>query len=90
VEEGEMVFRNFLTPSQEVEGLLDVAMGQMDLKRFGILYPDNAYGRYCMNLFWDRLNDMGGTVTAVESYGVDDTDFADQIKDSDLFVSFLV
>jgi len=80
VEEGEMVFRNFLTPSQEVEGLLDVAMGQMDLKRFGILYPDNAYGRYCMNLFWDRLNDMGGTVTAVESYGVDDTDFADQIK----------
>ena len=80
VEEGEMIFRNFLTPSQEVEGLLDVAMGQMGLKRFGILYPDNAYGRYCMNLFWDRLNDLGGTVTAVESYGVDDTDFADQIK----------
>lgn len=80
VEEGEMIFRNFLTPSQEVEGLLDVAMGQMGLKRFGILYPDNAYGRYCMNLFWDRLDDLGGTVTAVESYGVDDTDFADQIK----------
>ncbi len=80
VEEGEMIFRNFLTPSQEVEGLLDVAMGQMGLKRFGILYPDNAYGRYCMNLFWDRLNDMGGTVTAVESYGDDATDFADQIK----------
>ena len=80
VEEGEMIFRNFLTPSQEVKGLLDVAMDQMGLKRFGILYPDNAYGRYCMNLFWDRLNDMGGTVTAVESYGVDDTDFAYQIK----------
>ena len=80
VEEGEMIFRNFLTPSQEIEGLIDVAMGQMGLKHFGILYPDNAYGRYSMNLFWDRLNDMGGTVTAVESYGVDDTDFADQIK----------
>ena len=80
VEAGEMIFRNFLTPSQEVEGLLDVAMGQMGMKRFGILYPDNAYGRYCMHLFWDRLNDMGGTVTAVESYGVNDTDFADQIK----------
>ena len=80
VEEGKMIFRNFLTPSQEVEGLLDVAIGQMGLKRFGILYPNNAYGRYCMNLFWDRLNDLGGTVTAIESYGVDDTDFADQIK----------
>jgi len=80
VEEGEMIFRNFLTPSQEIAGLIDVAVGQMGLKRFGILYPDNAYGRYSMNLFWDRLNDMGGTVTAVESYGVNDTDFADQIK----------
>ena len=80
VEEGEMIFRNFLTPSQEIDGLLDVAMGQMGLENFGILYPDNAYGRYSMNLFWDRLNEMGGTVTAVESYGVDDTDFADQIK----------
>jgi len=80
VEEREMIFRNFLTLSQEVEGLLDVAMGQTGLKRFGILYPNNAYGRYCMNLFWDRLDDLGGTVTAVESYGVDDTDFADQIK----------
>ncbi len=80
VEEGEMVFRNLLTPAQEIEGLLDVAVGQMGMNRFGILYPDNAYGRYCMNIFWDRLDHMGGTVTAVESYGVDDTDFADQIK----------
>ena len=80
VEEGEMIFRNFLTPSQEIDGLIDVAMGQMGLENFGILYPDNAYGRYSMNHFWDRLNEMGGTVTAVESYGVDNTDFADQIK----------
>ena len=80
VEEGEMIFRNFLTPSQEIDGLIDVAMGQMGLENFGILYPDNAYGRYSMNHFWDRLNELGGTVTAVESYGIDNTDFADQIK----------
>jgi branched-chain amino acid transport system substrate-binding protein len=80
VEEGDMVFRNLLTPAQEIEGLLDVAVKRMGLKRFGILYPDNAYGRYCMNTFWDRLEEMGGSVTAVESYGVDQTDFADQIR----------
>jgi ABC-type branched-subunit amino acid transport system substrate-binding protein/predicted negative regulator of RcsB-dependent stress response len=80
VEEGDMVFRNLLTPAQEIEGLLDMAIGQMGLKRFGILYPDNAYGRYCMNGFWNRLEQMGGTVTAVESYQTDQTDFADQIK----------
>jgi len=80
VEEGDMVFRNLLTPTQEIEGLLDVAIGQMGLNRFGILYPDNPYGRYCMNAFWNRLEQMGGTVTAVESYPIDQTDFADQIK----------
>ena len=80
VEGGNMVFRNLLTPAQEIEGLLDVAVGRMGLKRFAILYPDNAYGRYCMNTFWDGLDHRGGTVTAAESYDVDDTDFADQIK----------
>jgi len=80
VEEGDMVFRNLLTPAQEIDGLLDMAIGQMGLKRFGILYPDNAYGRYCMNAFWNRLEQIGGTVTAVESYQPDQTDFADQIR----------
>jgi len=80
VEEGDMVFRNLLTPAQEIKGLLDVAVNRMGLKRFGILYPDNAYGRYCMETFWGRLEQMGGIVTAAESYGVDQTDFADEIK----------
>jgi len=77
---GETVFRNFLTPSAEVEKLLDTVLAGMGLKRYAVLYPDNAYGRYLMNLFWDRLETMGGTVTAAESYGPDQTDFAQQIK----------
>ncbi|MCF8146614.1 MAG: penicillin-binding protein activator [Deltaproteobacteria bacterium] len=80
VEQGDMVFRNLLTPAQEIEGLLDAALNRMGLKRFGILYPDNAYGRYCMETFWGGLEQKGGIVTAAESYGVDQTDFADQIK----------
>ncbi len=80
VKAGDMVFRNFLTPAQEIDSLLELAMGQLGLERFGILYPDNAYGRFCMNLFWDKLDELGGSVTAVESYPTDVTDFADQIK----------
>jgi len=80
VEEGDMVFRNFLTPSKEVKGLLDIAIGEMGIKRFAILYPDNNYGRYLTDLFLDGLDAMGGRVTAVESYDPGDTDFADQIK----------
>jgi len=80
VKTGDMVFRNFLTPAQEIDSLIEVAMVQLGLKRFGILYPDNTYGRFCMNLFWDRLDEMGGSVTAVESYPPDGTDFEEQIK----------
>ncbi|MBW1797213.1 MAG: penicillin-binding protein activator, partial [Deltaproteobacteria bacterium] len=79
-ETGDMVFRNFLTPSKEVKRLLAPEIFQMGIKRFAILCPDNSYGRFFMNLFWDRLEEMGGTVTAVESYSPDTTDFADQIK----------
>jgi len=78
--EGDMVFRNFLTPSKEVEAVLNKALIDMGMKRFGIFYPDNAYGRFFMNLFWDRIEEMGGTITAVESYKADDTDFATGIK----------
>ncbi len=79
-EEGAMVFRNFLTPSREVDRLLDVAIRHMGLKRFAILYPDNSYGQFFLNIFWDRLEEMGGIVTAVEPYKADETDFAEQIK----------
>jgi ABC-type branched-subunit amino acid transport system substrate-binding protein len=75
-----MVFRNFLTPSKEIKRLLNPEIFEMGIKRFAILYPDNSYGRFFMNLFWDRLEEIGGTVTAVESYDPDTTDFGDQIK----------
>ena len=78
--EGDMVFRNFLMPSQEVNRLVDTAVNEMGIKRFCILYPDNSYGRFFMNLFWDRVEELGGTVTAVEAYQPDKTDFASQIK----------
>ncbi len=78
--EREMVFRNFITPSQEITTLLNAVMGKKGVRRFAILYPENSYGRFFMNRFWDKLENMGGVVTAVESYDPESTDFADQIK----------
>jgi ABC-type branched-subunit amino acid transport system substrate-binding protein len=80
VAEGDMVFRNFVTPAKEVTRLLEMAMQERSWHRFGILYPDNSYGRYLMNLFWDRTEELGGVINAVESYEPDQTDFADEIK----------
>jgi ABC-type branched-subunit amino acid transport system substrate-binding protein len=79
-EEGDMVFRNFLTPQKEVEVLVNTAIYDMGIRRFSILYPDNSYGHFFMSLFWDRLEERGGMVTAVEAYQPDETDYADQIK----------
>jgi branched-chain amino acid transport system substrate-binding protein len=78
--EGTMVFRNFLTPAREISVLVDKVAGEMGLKRFAILYPENAYGRYLMNLFWDKIEEYGGIVTAVESYKPAQTDFGAEIK----------
>ena len=79
-QEGDMVFRNFLTPAKEMDSLVNAAVIGLGMKRFGILFPNNSYGRFFMNLFWDRVEAAGGRITAVESYGPDQTDFAVQIK----------
>jgi branched-chain amino acid transport system substrate-binding protein len=78
--EGDMVFRNFPTPSKEVEALLRRAINENGMSRFAIFYPDKTYGRYLRDLFRERVNLMGGTITAVESYKTDQTDFAEGIK----------
>jgi branched-chain amino acid transport system substrate-binding protein len=77
---GEMIFQNCLTPEDQVRSLLNKVMGEMGLKRFAILYPANAYGRYFMDRLWDKAESQGGTITAVESYDPKDTDFATPIK----------
>jgi len=75
-----MVFQNCLTPEDQVRSLTNKVLGEIGLKRFAILHPGNAYGRYFMNKFWDEVEFHGGTVTAVEAYDPKDTDFATPIK----------
>ena len=79
-EKGRMIFRNFMTPTREIESLVHVAMDRLSLKRFAIMYPDNHYGRFYMKLFWDKVEELGGEIRAAESYDPKQTDFAEQIK----------
>lgn len=78
--EGDQVFRNYLTPAKEVDALVTRAVNEMGMFRFGIFYPDTSYGNYFMNIFWEKVEEMGGEITAVESYKSGDTDFAEGIK----------
>jgi branched-chain amino acid transport system substrate-binding protein len=79
-EEGDMVFRNFLTPAREMDRLVSKVIQELGLVRFGVLYPDSAYGRRLLNLFWDRVDEGRSYITAVESYGSEVTDFSEEIR----------
>jgi len=77
---GDYVFRNFLTPSLQVQAIVAYAVQELGIKKFAILYPEERYGISFMNRFWDELILHGAEIVAIESYDLDQTDFADAIK----------
>lgn len=77
---GDYVFRNFLTFSLQVKAIVAYAAQELGIKKFAVLYPEERYGISFMNTFWDELILHGAELVGVESYGPDQTDFADAIK----------
>ncbi|MBW1954505.1 MAG: penicillin-binding protein activator [Deltaproteobacteria bacterium] len=77
---GDYIFRNFMTPRMQVEALVGFCTERLGIRRFAVLYPEESYGKTFMNLFWDAVIAHGGTLVGVESYPVDETDFAGPIK----------
>ena len=77
---GDYVFRNFLTLSLQVKAIVAYAVQELGIRKFAILYPEEPYGISFMNRFWDELILHGAEIVGIESYGVDQTDFADVIK----------
>lgn len=74
-EVGPTVFRNSLTTSMQVRALVRTAMEDMGMKKFAILYPNDAYGVEFTNIFWDEVLARGGKITAVQIYSPKETDF---------------
>jgi len=77
---GDYVFRNFFTPKMQIQTITAYAFERLGINKIAILYPDDNYGKTFMNLLWDDVIAYGGKVVGIESYNVDDTDFADPIK----------
>gem|GEM_PF-1318820 len=77
---GPHVFRNCLTPTQQIRALVDFLIGNLNARRAAILYPDIPFGRRYMRLFWKTFVEKGGEIRGVESYQTTDTDFAVPIK----------
>lgn len=77
---GPFVFRNALSSSMQIEALLQKAMGEMGLRRFAIIYPNEAYGIEYANVFWDQVLIRGGEITAAQTYDPQQTDFKETIQ----------
>jgi len=77
---GDNVFRNALTSQAIVRELVQTAIEKHGLKRFAILYPNDAYGTEYANLFWDEVLLRGGSITAAQSYANNEKDFSRPIS----------
>ncbi len=77
---GKFIFRDFLTPLQQIKTIVPYAVNILGYKKFAIIYPEDTYGKRFMNLFWDELVQHGGQVVGIESYKSKQTDFATPIK----------
>ena len=69
------VYRNSLTPEMQIHHLVHTAMTQYGMKKFAILYPNDAYGVESANLFWDEVLARGGEITAAQIYDPNSTDY---------------
>ncbi len=67
-EKSDYTFRNAVTAEMQVDKLVDFSFQKLSLKRFAILYPNDAYGVEFANKFWDQVLARGGVITAAQAY----------------------
>ncbi|MBK7845249.1 MAG: penicillin-binding protein activator [Bdellovibrionales bacterium] len=77
---GPTVFRNALTSEMQVRQLVNVAMNDLGISRFAIMYPNDAYGVEYANLFWDEVLARGGSISGAQTYEPNQTDFSGPVQ----------
>ncbi len=68
----EYVFQHFLTPPQQVRAIVSYAVNNMNSAIFSALYPADEYGEEMMR--------VGGRLEKMVPYGVNKTDFTEEIN----------
>ncbi|WP_303720707.1 penicillin-binding protein activator [Malonomonas rubra] len=76
---GEYVFRDSLTPEQQISSLVRYAIDTQHIS-YSVLYPENRLGEEMTRLFVDEVRRLGGEIVDTVSYPEDGTDFQKQIQ----------
>ena len=66
--EGRDAWRFFSSPRDQVRSLVSMTMNQLGITHFGVLYPDEKFGKHMSKLFFQEVAARGGSVTGMESY----------------------
>jgi branched-chain amino acid transport system substrate-binding protein len=77
---GDVIFQNSLTPSEQIQTLVDFAVKELELRTFAVFYPNSPYGLYFKNLFNQEITRRGGKVLGSVAYQEGQTDFSQAIK----------
>jgi ABC-type branched-subunit amino acid transport system substrate-binding protein len=77
---GEFVFQNSLTPSDQIKTLVAYAMNDLELRTFGVFYPNSPYGAHFKNLFTEEVSRRRGKIAGVVVYQEEQTDFGEEIR----------
>jgi ABC-type branched-subunit amino acid transport system substrate-binding protein len=78
---GQHVFRFGATARSETEALAEYAVKSMGMKRFGVIYPEDAYGRGLRDLFEQAVQSRGGSITRAVGYEPRSRDLAAPVHD---------
>ena len=76
---GPYVFRVSLTPERQAQAMARHAIQKRSFRRFGVLAPDNAYGRSLAAAFAAEAAALGGTVLVESAYPPQSADFGEAI-----------
>lgn len=68
------VLQGMYTRKDQVEALVEYAMGEREMDAFAVFAPDNAYGRHATELFVAAVTERQGEVTVSELYDPEATD----------------
>ncbi len=77
---GSNIFPVALSPAQQIEMIVQQAVGVNHFQRFAILAPSDSFGEAYVNLFWDSVEKAGAEVMGIERYEPKSTDFRDEMK----------
>lgn len=70
---GDHVFRSRPSILDQTDAMAALALGDLDIKRFAVLHPDDALGRRAAERFFESVRRGGGHVMALATYKAGET-----------------